>query len=100
MDVSWQEELRVTYEDFKAEVRKLASQRDGPFAGLVPIPDLRRTLGAAISREVFDTLVIRLHTDGLVHLMSHVDPESLGDETIADCLCDETGLLLYWMRWL
>jgi hypothetical protein len=93
------EELRVIYEEFKADVRK-ASQQGGPSVGLLAIPDLRRVLGADISRRDFDAFVMRLHADGLVHLMSHVDPESLAEETIADCLCDDTGLLLYWLRWL
>jgi hypothetical protein len=93
------EELRVIYEEFKAEVRQ-AGQRDGPSMGLLPIPDLRRSLGDRVSREEFNDLVMRLHADGLIHLMSHVDPESLPDDRIADCLCDDTGLLLYWLRWL
>jgi hypothetical protein len=97
--VSWDEELRLIYEDFKTEVRK-ASEEGGPSMGLVAIPDLRRTVGTAISRQDFDEFVMRLHADGLVHLMSHVEPESLGDQTVADCLCDDTGLLLYWLRWL
>jgi hypothetical protein len=92
-------ELRVIYEEFKAEVRQ-ASQRGGPSMGLLPIPDLRRSLGDRVSQEEFDHLVMRLHADGLIHLMSHVDPESLSDDAIADCLCDDTGLLLYWLRWL
>ena len=93
------EELRVIYDEFKTEVWK-ASQAEGPSTGLMAIPYLRRTVGTAISRQDFDAFVMRLHAEGLVHLMSHVDPESLGDETIADCLCDDTGLLLYWVRWL
>jgi hypothetical protein len=97
--VSWHEELRLIYEDFKAEVRR-ASEEGGPSMGLVAIPDLRRTVGTAISRQDFDVFVMRLHADGLVHLMSHVEPESLGEQTVADCLSDDTGLLLYWLRWL
>jgi hypothetical protein len=89
----------VIYEEFKAEVRS-ASEREGPSVDLLPIPDLRRSLADRISREEFDDLVLRLHADGLVHLMSHVEPESLPSDTIADCLCDGTGLLLYWLRWL
>ena len=89
----------MIYEEFKAEVRK-ASQLGGPSIGLLAIPDLRRMLGPRIAREEFDAFVLRLHADGLVHLMSHVDPDSLSDETIADCLSDEAGLLLYWLRWL
>lgn len=89
----------MIYEDFKAEVRE-ASQRGGPAIGLVAVPDLRRTVGERLTREEFDAFVLRLHGDGLVHLMSHVDPDSLSPETLRDCLVDETGLLLYWLRWL
>jgi hypothetical protein len=89
----------VIYEDFKARVRE-ASQRGGPAVGLVGIPDLRRGLGDQASREEFNSFVMRLHADGLVHLMSHVDPDSLAPDILRDCLCDETGLLLYWLRWL
>jgi hypothetical protein len=99
VNVSQLEELRVIYEEFKAEVRK-ASQDGGPSIGLLAIPDLRRSLGDRVSREEFDHLVMRLHADGLIHLMSHVDPESLSDDRVTDCLCDDTGLLLYWLRWL
>jgi hypothetical protein len=99
VNVSQLEERRVIYEEFKAEVRR-ATQREGSSVDLLPIPDLRRSLGDRVSRDQFDGLVMRLHADGLVHLMSHVDPESLPRDTIADCLCDDTGLLLYWMRWL
>lgn len=93
------EEPRVNYEDFKAEVRS-ASQRSGPSIGLLAIPEVRRSLGERVSREEFDAFVMRLHGEGLVHLMSHVDPESLTEETVGACLCDDTGLLLYWLRWL
>ena len=89
----------MIYEEFKAAVGK-ASQQGGPSEGLLAIPELRQSLGGRISREDFDSFVMRLHGDGLVHLMSHVDPESLAEETVADCLCDGNGLLLYWLRWL
>jgi len=88
----------LVYEDFKAYVRA-ASER-GPAVGLVALPDLRRTVGAEASREEFDAFVMRLHADGHIHLMSHVDPESLSPQALLDCLVDETGLLLYWLRWL
>jgi hypothetical protein len=97
--VSRPEELRLIYDEFKAEVRE-ASERGGPAVGLVAIPDLWRVLGGRISREEFDVFVMRLHAEGLVHLMSHVEPESLPADTIRDCLSDDTGLLLYWLRWL
>jgi len=93
------EEPRVNYDDFKADVREV-SQRGGPAPGLVALPELRRTLAERIARQEFDAFVLRLHADGLVHLMSHVEPETLSHEIVRDCLADETGLLLYWLRWL
>ena len=93
------EEPRVIYEEFQAEVRE-ASQRGVASIGLLPIPELRCALADRIAREEFDAFVLRLHADGLVHLMSHVEADSLSKETIRDCLSDETGLLLYWLRWL
>ena len=90
----------MIYEDFKLKVRKVSQQQGGASVGLVAIPDLRRSLGEDISRDDFDSFVMRLHAEGLVHLMSHVDPDSLGDHAVGDCLCDDTGLLLYWLRWL
>ena len=89
----------MIYEDFKAHVRE-ESQRGGPAVGLVPIPALRRGLGEELSRVEFDAYVMRLHAESLVHLMSHVEPESLSPDVLRDCLSDETGLLLYWLRWL
>ena len=88
----------MIYEEFKAQVREV-SQR-GPAVGLVGIPDLRRSLGDHASPAEFDAFVLRLHAEGLVHLMSHVDPDSLGPDVLSDCLSDETGMLLYWLRWL
>jgi hypothetical protein len=88
----------VIYEEFKAQVRE-ASQR-GPAVGLVGIPDLRRSLGDHAPAAEFDAFVLRLHAEGLVHLMSHVDPDSLAPDVRRDCLSDETGMLLYWLRWL
>ena len=90
---------KTIYEEFKAEVRE-GSQLGGPAVGLVAIPDLRRALDGRASRPEFDGFVLRLHADGLVHLMSHVEPDSLTANTLRDCLTDETGLLLYWLRWL
>jgi hypothetical protein len=92
-------ERRVIYEEFQAEVRR-ASQRAGPSVGLLAIPELRQALGDRVSRQEFEAFVMRLHAEGLVHLMSHVDPGSLSAEAVRDCLSDETGLLLYWIRWL
>jgi hypothetical protein len=97
--VSHLKEPRVIYDEFQAEVRS-ASGRAVPSIGLLAIPELRQSLGDRISREEFDMFVLRLHAEGFVHLMSHVDPDSLSTETMQACLCDDTGLLLYWLRWL
>jgi hypothetical protein len=88
----------LRYEDFKDVVRQAAEQRVTQ-GSLVSLPELRRgCLG--LERATFDDYVLALHRDGLVHLMSHVDPETLSEEVRRDCLRPPSGPLLYWLRWL
>ncbi len=83
------------YDDFKTHVRDAR----GP-SGLVAIPDLRSRIGTLVPRETFDRYVMRLHEDGLVHLLTHVDPDSLTPEQKRDVLEHPSGYTLYWIRWL
>jgi hypothetical protein len=64
----------------------------------VPIPELR--LRVALERETFDACVLRLHAERLVHLLSHVDGETLPEAVRQDCIVHSSGALLYWIRWL
>ena len=47
-----------------------------------------------------DQYLLRLHRDGRIHLLSHVDSAQLSASEQADCLVHPSGLLLHWIRWL
>jgi hypothetical protein len=96
---SGRREDRLSYEEFKALVRE-AGERRARQGGLVPIPELWRRCEATLPRSDFDRFVVSLDSDGLVHLLSHVDTASLGESVRAECLKHPTGPLLYWIRWL
>jgi hypothetical protein len=88
----------LDYQAFEAAVRAAADRR-AVQGGLIPIPDLRRTLAAdGLSRQAFDEYVLRLHREGRVHLMTHVEPEKLPEPVREDCLVYPEGPLLYWIR--
>ena len=67
--------------------------------GLVPIPELRRQ-AVSLDREAFDAFVLSLHREGMVHLLSHVEPDKLSAEVREQCVVHASGTLLYWLRWL
>jgi hypothetical protein len=88
----------LDYEAFKAAVWAAAELR-GLQGGLIPIPELRRTLcEQGLARQAFDVYVLRLHREGRIHLMSHVEPEKLPEPVRDDCLVYPEGPLLYWIR--
>jgi hypothetical protein len=87
----------LLYEDFKAVVREEGERRTAQ-GGLIPIPELR--VRVPLDREPFDHFVLRLHTERLVHLLSHVDGDKLPELVRAECVTHPTGTLLYWIRWL
>jgi hypothetical protein len=87
----------LTYEEFKESVRQ-EGERRATQGGLVPIPELRARL--PYERHVFDEYVFRLHAEGLVHLLSHVDGEKLPEAVREACIVHSSGALLYWIRWL
>ena len=85
----------LIYEEFKAIVRQEGERRAQM---RLELKELR--LRVPIDREPFDTYVLRLHSDRLVHLLSHVEGESLPDPVRQDCIPHDSGALLYWIRWL
>ena len=90
----------MDFETFKGAVRTAAEARVVQ-GGLVPIPELRRSLGGdGLTRQAFDEYLLRLHHEGRIHLMSHVEPERLPEPVRDDCLVYPEGPLLYWLRWL
>jgi hypothetical protein len=97
LDAHRQETASLTYEEFTAFVRQ-EGERRATQGGLIPIPELRAK--ASLDRGRFDSYVLRLHSDRLVHLLSHVDGERLPDPVRQECLPHSSGALLYWVRWL
>jgi len=97
MVVLHQGELYLIYEEFAAFLRQ-EGERRATHGGLVPIPELR--LHVALERETFDEYVLRLHAEGLIHLLSHVDLAKLPEPVRLDCIVHSSGALLYWIRWL
>ena len=87
----------MTYEEFKAFLRQ-EGERRATQGGLMPVPELR--LRVPLERETFDEYVLRLHAEGLVHLLSHVDGDKLPEAVREACLVHSSGSRLYWIRWL
>jgi hypothetical protein len=65
--------------------------------GIVAIADLRRALGARISRAAFDEHLIRLHDEGFVQLMA--PPGAVRDDRQKDALVHPTQGTFYYLRW-
>jgi hypothetical protein len=87
----------MDYDEFKVVLRE-EGERRATQGGLVPIPELRPRV--AVARETFDEYLLRLHTDRLVHLLSHVESETLPEAVRQSCIPHSSGALLYWVRWL
>jgi hypothetical protein len=90
----------LSFEDFRALACNLARREDLTIHGLLPIPALRRECEGQLSRAEMDAFLVRLHTDGAIHLLSHVEFESLPDAARRESLHLTAGPQLYWIRWL
>jgi hypothetical protein len=88
----------LDYAAFKDVVRQ-AGERRVAQGGLVPIPELRRQI-PALDRRAFDDYVLALHHEGAIHLLSHVEPDTLSTDIRELCVIHPSGTLLYWLRWL
>lgn len=88
----------MQYEEFKDVVRQTAERRSAQ-GSLVPIPELRRGC-TSLDRPTFDDYVLALHREGLIHLLSHVEPDKLSEDVRQACMLPPSGPLLYWVRWL
>jgi hypothetical protein len=91
----------MSYGEFLTAARDACRKIDqkGRTFGLIPIPDLRQTLGERLSRNAFDQYVLQLQRDRLVYLMPHDHPSSLREERRRDCVVHPTGGLMYFLRW-
>jgi hypothetical protein len=65
--------------------------------GIVAIADLRRALGARLTRAAFDEQLVRLHDAGVVQLMAA--PGTVRDERQKDALVHPTQGRFYYLRW-
>jgi hypothetical protein len=88
------------YDEFKALVCELAARDDLTAHGLLPIPVLRRETAARLGRADLDAFLMRMHAEGLVHLLSHVELEKLPPTVRREMLHLPSGLDLYWVRLL
>jgi hypothetical protein len=90
----------LTYDEFKVLVRDLVQREDVTTHGLLAVPTLRRECGSRLSRAELDAFLVRLHGDGAVHLLSHVEFDTLSEPLRRDALHLASGPPLYWIRWL
>jgi hypothetical protein len=65
--------------------------------GVVAIADLRKALGARVSRGAFDEQLLRLHDEGVVQLMA--PPGAVRDDRQKDALVHPTQGTFYYLRW-
>ena len=90
----------MTYDEFKALVRDLAHRDDLTTHGLLPIPTLRQESGAELTRAQIDEFLMRMHGEGVVHLLSHVEFDALPAPVRHAALHLPSGQQLYWIRTL
>ena len=90
----------MSYDEFKALVRALAQRDDLTTHGLLAIPTLRQQCGTTPARAEIDAFLVRLHDEGAIHLLSHVDGAKLSETVRQDLIVHSSGALLYWIRWL
>jgi hypothetical protein len=88
----------LSYEEFKVCVRDLAQREDFTTHGLLPAPTLRHEIGSRIARKEFDAFLLRMHAEGLIHLLSHVEFDRLPTSVRRDAVRTPDGQPLYWIR--
>ena len=91
--------VEMDYPAFRAAAREAydrLNQASRGF-GVVPIADLRRALGARLSRAAFDEHLVKLHQEGQVQLMPHA--RSISEEKQKEGLQHPTFGAFYYVRW-
>jgi hypothetical protein len=88
----------LTYNEFKAFVRALAQRDDLTTHGLLAIPTLRREFAGQPSRADVDAFLIQMHGEGVIHLLSHVEFDTLPAALRREALHLPSGQDLYWIR--
>lgn len=90
----------MTYDEFQEFVRELCLRDELTSHGLLPIPALRRQCEARLRAAEFDAFLVRLHAEGKLHLLSHVEFEQLPPAVQREALHLPSGQVLYWIRCL
>jgi len=88
----------VTYNEFKVFVLDLAERDDLATHGLLPIPTLRRECAGQLGRADVDAFLIKMHGEGAIHLLSHVEFDKLPAAVRREALRLPSGQDLYWIR--
>ncbi|PYQ11806.1 MAG: hypothetical protein DMF80_20525 [Acidobacteria bacterium] len=88
----------MSYDEFKVFVRDLIQREDLTNHGLLPVPTLRRAVGSRIARAETDAFLLRMHAEGLVHLLSHVEFDRLPAAVRREAVCTPDGQPFYWIR--
>jgi hypothetical protein len=92
--------VELDYPAFRAAAREAydrLNQQNRGFVGVVPIPDLRRALGARLSRAAFDEHLVKMQQEGLITLMPH--PGSISEERQREGLQHAMLGTFYFLRW-
>jgi hypothetical protein len=90
----------MSFDDFGALVCGLARRDDLTRHGLLPIPAVRRECGGRLGLAQQDAYLVRLHGEGVIHLLSHVEFHTLPAADRSAALRLPSGQELYWIRWL
>ena len=88
----------MSYNEFKAFVRDLAQRDDLTTHGLVASPTLRHECGDELSRAEVDAFLMQMHGEGAIHLLSHVEFDTLPAAVRREALHLPAGQDLYWIR--
>ena len=88
----------MTYNEFKVFVLDLAERDDIATNGLLPIPVLRRECAGQLSRADVDAFLMQMHGEGAIHLLSHVEFDTLPAAVRREALHLPSGQALYWIR--
>jgi hypothetical protein len=92
--------VAMDYPAFRAAAREAYDRmnlQNRGFVGVVPIPDLRRAMGARLTRAIFDEYLLKLQQEGVVQLMTH--PGSVSEEKQKEGLRHPTLGFFYFVRW-
>jgi hypothetical protein len=88
----------LSYNEFKVFALNLAQRDDLTTHGLLPIPTLRRECAGQLSRADVDAFLIQMHDEGAIHLLSHVEFDTLPAAVRREALHLPSGQDLYWIR--